>query len=70
MAAMAEVAPPCAVVAGSLLSWRNAPAARGKLDTANMDFNKLNKQIAELRKVRQFCGVGGGGSRLLLWSMC
>lgn len=28
-------------------------AARGNLDTLNMDFNKLNKEIATLRKVRR-----------------
>lgn len=28
------------------------PAARGSLDTLNMEFNKLNKEIATLRKVR------------------
>ena len=26
--------------------------ARGQLDTLNMDFNKLNKDIGKLRKVR------------------
>ena len=33
------------------LSWLPR-AARAKLDTLNMDFNKLNNQIKELRKVR------------------
>ncbi len=28
-------------------------AARGNLDTLNMDFNKLNKEIAALRKAKQ-----------------
>lgn len=32
---------------------RPRPAARGNLDTLNMDFNKLNKEIAALRKVRR-----------------
>jgi hypothetical protein len=27
------------------------PAERGQLDTLNMDFNKLNREIGTLRKV-------------------